>query len=412
MIKKLITHFNNDHLYRNSLYLMASTVVLAGFGFFFWIIAARGFTTAEVGIATTLISVSTLISSFCILGLNISLNRFLPKSEKRSEMISSSFILVSLAAVLATVIFLIGVNLFSPKLSFLTSNFLYVLTFIFFIVILSLNSLIDSVFIAYRASGNVLFKNTILSALKIGFIFLFVSFGAYGIFSSFATSMAISFFVSLVILIYKFNFRPVFFIDTTLVRKLGKFSIGNYVSSLLASTPLLILPVIIVNTIGASAAAYYYIDTMILGLLLTIPSSVSQSLLTEGSHDESLLKQHIIKALKITYLLLIPSVFIAFFFGDYVLQFFGQDYADDAFRFLQIISISALFMPISMFISAIMKIHQEIRDLVIFNLIGCVLILSSCYVLASFGLVGIGWGILIGQIIISLIYLLYAFINK
>ncbi len=386
---------------------MASTVVLAGFGFFFWIIAARSFTTDQVGIATTLISMATLISSFCMLGLNISLNRFLPKSEQRSEMISSASILVAIASIVVTVIFLLGVNVFSPQLSFLNSNFIYISTFIFFIIILSLNSLIDSVFVAYRASGNILFKNIILSILKIAFIFIFTAFGAYGIFASFTTAMVVSFFIALGILVYNFKFRLKPNINFPLVKKMGKFSLANYIAGLLASTPLLILPIIIINSIGATSAAYYYIDAMILGLLITIPASVSQSLLTEGSHDETQLKLHIIKASKITFLLLVPSVLIMVLFGNYILQFFGKSYAQDAFRFLQIISISAFFMPVALFGNSILRIYHKIWALIILNLAGCIIILGSCYLLMSYGLVGVGWGLLIGQIIISFIYLLY-----
>jgi len=409
-IKNIISHFKNDHLYRNSLYIMASTVVLAGFGFFFWIVAAREFSTEEVGIATTLISMATLLASISMLGLNISLNRFLPKSEERNSMISSSSILIIFASIIVTLIFLFGVKIFSPKLSFLENNIIYIVTFVFFIVIISLNSLLDYIFIAYRASGNVLFKNMVLSFLKIGLIFLFVSFGAYGIFSSFTTAMAVSFFIGLGILIYKFNFRPEFKINYTLVKNMGKFSLANYVSGFLYSAPLLILPLIIINTIGATSAAYFYIDIMILTVLLTIPSAVSQSLLTEGSHDQTMLRNHIVKATKITFLLLTPSVLLIFLFGDYILNFFGKDYANDAYRFLQIISISAFFAPVVLFGNSILRINHKMKELIILNLLGCIAILGSCYLLSPFGLIGIGWGILIGQIIISIIYPAYYFI--
>jgi len=72
-ISKFYKHFANDSLYKNSIYLMLSTAVMAFFGFFFWIINARLFKPEQVGIATTLISVLTLISTFSILGLGNSL---------------------------------------------------------------------------------------------------------------------------------------------------------------------------------------------------------------------------------------------------------------------------------------------------------------------------------------------------
>ena len=60
-----------------------------------------------------------------------------------------------------------------------------------------------------------------------------------------------------------------------------------------------------------------------------------------------------------------------------------------------------------MVFSSVMKIHNKIAALIIFNLIGCVVILGASYLLASYGLVGIGWGLFIGQIIISLAFSIY-----
>ncbi len=405
--KTIINHFRSDHLYRNSIYLIASSGVMAGFGFFFWVIAAKNFTTDQIGVATTLLSVSSLISGFCMLGLNISLNRFLPKSEVKNEMISSSSILITFVSLIVCIIFLIGINIFSPKLSFLNNNLIYISTFIFFTIVISLNSLLDYIFTAYRDAGNVLSKSLILSTLKILFLFIFSAFGAYGLFSAFSLAMAISFFFGLGILIYKFKFHLILGVNIPLIKSMGKFSSGNYIANLLSSTPLLILPILIVNSIGATYAAYYYIDIMIYTLLLTIPSSVSQSLLTEGSHDETELKKHILKASKITFLLLIPSVIIIFFFGNYILHFFGKNFEEDAFKFLQIISISALFVPVSLFTNSILRIRHKINALIILNFIGASAIIISTYLLSSFGLVGIGWGILIGQAVGASAYLIY-----
>jgi hypothetical protein len=45
-----------EPLIRNSFFIMASSFVAAGFGFFFWMIAARLYSQADVGIATALMS--------------------------------------------------------------------------------------------------------------------------------------------------------------------------------------------------------------------------------------------------------------------------------------------------------------------------------------------------------------------
>lgn len=410
-IKKTYLHFKNDSLYRNSIYLMMSTAILAVSGFFFWIIAARLFKTEQVGIATTLISVTTLIGSFALLGLNFSLVRFLPKSEKKNEMISSSFILVTIASLIAITFFLLGIKIFSPELSFVRSNALYLIIFTLFIVMTAVTNIIDSVFLAFRSSENILIRNIVQSILKVLLVFAFVGLGSFGIFNSFAFSLLGSAVVSFLILFKRFHFSPILKIDTELVKKMGSYSIGNYISGFLYQAPFLILPILVINSLHAKIAAYYYIDTMILSLLLVIPISASQSLFTEGSHSEEFLHDHLKKAIKFTVLLLIPSIIVILLFGGFVLQIFGKSYQTDSFRFLQVISLSAIFMSVALFGNAILRIRKKVTTLVILNLIGCIVVLTSSYLFIN-SLIGVGFGWLLGEIIIAGIYLIYFFKSK
>ena len=57
-----------DSLVRNSLYMMSSTVATAGLGYVFWVVAARVFTTAQVGIASAVISLCSTVALLTYLG--------------------------------------------------------------------------------------------------------------------------------------------------------------------------------------------------------------------------------------------------------------------------------------------------------------------------------------------------------
>ena len=191
--KIIYKHIMTDPLYRNSLFNMASTFILGGFGFVFWIIIARLYKTESVGIATTLISIMTLLSSFTILGLNVSLNRYLPKSTQKNELINSTFVIVTIVTFLSTAVFLLGLQFFSPQLLFLRSNLFYSISFILFVIFCSWNILVESTFMAFRAAGNILIKNIIISIVKLVLPFALITLGAYGIFSSTAlASLSVS----------------------------------------------------------------------------------------------------------------------------------------------------------------------------------------------------------------------------
>ena len=52
---KLFKKIMSDSLYKNSIYLMVSTGIMAVFGFVFWMIASRLYSTVDIGLGTTII---------------------------------------------------------------------------------------------------------------------------------------------------------------------------------------------------------------------------------------------------------------------------------------------------------------------------------------------------------------------
>ena len=107
-IKNIYQKIMTDPLYKNSIFNMASTFISGVLGYIFWIMVARLYKAEDVGIATTLISVMTLLGNFTILGFNVSLNRYLPKSTHKNDLINSSFVITTFAAIIASAIFLLG----------------------------------------------------------------------------------------------------------------------------------------------------------------------------------------------------------------------------------------------------------------------------------------------------------------
>ncbi|BCL80614.1 amino acid adenylation domain-containing protein [Ktedonobacteria bacterium brp13] len=402
-VKTIYMHIMTDPLYKNSIFNMASTFILGGLGFVFWIIIARLYKTEDVGIATTLISIMTLLNNLTVMGLNSSLNRYLPKSTDKNELISSSFVIVTLVTFAASIIFLLELHIFSPQLLFLQSNFFYLISFILFVIFYSWNMLVESTFMALRAAGNILIKNTIISCLKIVIPFALVAFGAYGIFASTASAFAFGVLFSLTILVFRFKIRLSISVNVSLLKETLSYSFANYLVSFMFNMPSLVLPIIILNVLSAKYAAYYYIASMIQSILLVIPVATAQALLTEGSYNEAELKKHVKKAMVTISAILIPATAIIVFAGNILLQFFGKSYASEAFQFLQLYSISTIFTALLLIANAIMNVKHQIKLLVVLNVLIALLTLFLSYAFISNKLLGIGWGWLIGQVIAGLI---------
>jgi len=55
-----------DPLYKNSIFLMLSSITGAGTGFVFWVIAARFYSAEDVGLASAVIAAMGLINLFWV----------------------------------------------------------------------------------------------------------------------------------------------------------------------------------------------------------------------------------------------------------------------------------------------------------------------------------------------------------
>lgn len=411
-IHKFINHLNADSLYRNSIYLMLSTAIMAFFGFFFWIINARLYNPEQIGIATTLISVIGLIGGFSNLGLNVGLIRFLPKKKNKNELINSSLIINLIISSLLSMSFIIGIHLFSPKLIFLKNNPVYGCIFILTTIALTLNSIIESIFVAFRSTIYIFYKNTLLSLIKLGMPILLIPFGAFGIFISVGLSYITALIFSLIILVIFFRYSFYFSINNQLIKKIGFYSFANYIAGFITNLPNVLLPIIITNKLGASQTAYFYIPMMITNLIYIIPTASTQSLFAEGSHNEERMKYHINKATKITILILTPTIVITLFFGNYILLAFGKNYFSEAFILLRILALSSIFFAINSICGTILKVNNRIKELIIISIICTFLILLFSLLFIKFNLIGIGYAWIMGQFISSIIYLLVIFKKK
>jgi len=386
---------------------MLSTGVIAIFGFFFWMINARLYSAEQVGIGTTLISIMTLISSFSLLGLGNSLIKYLPTSDRKNKKINTSFTLVGLTSIFISIFFLVFLKTFSPRLLFVRESIIFSLLFILFIVFSSLNIISENVFIAYRSSKFVLIKNTISGIARLIFPIFLVALGAYGIVVSVGIAMAVAFLVSLVFLILRFNYSPKPIIDKRIMKRMTKFSLGNYIAGFIGGLPVMVLPILITNSIGAKFSAYFYIDMMIANLLYIIPMATSQSLFAEGSYSETKLKVQLKKAIKIISLLLVPAILLTFLFGKHVLLAFGKEYSSEGVIFLQILAISGIFLSINCIGNSIFYIKNKIKLIILMSFIGASIILSLSIMLIHQNLLGIGVAWILGQGITSLIFLLF-----
>ncbi len=393
-----LKQFLSTPLYRNAVYLLVNTVVGSLLGFFFWVVVARFYTEAEVGYSSSIISAVSLLAVLSLLGLEVSLIRFLPRAEKPQELINSCFTLSGLVSLAIAGIFLASVDFWSPSLAFIKENAVFATTFIILTPIWALSALASAPFIARRRAGFMLSQHTISSLIKIPLAILFaLFFHAFGIVASWGIAFGVSLAVSLFLFLPKVqnHYKPVPTLNLSLIKGMWRYSGGNYLANLISGAPMLVLPIMVVNILGPEQTAYFYIAWIVAALLLAIPGAISTSLFAEGSHFENKLRENAIKSLKFTFLLLVPAIILVALVGKWLLLVFGQSYVANGLHLLWILAISSLPLGITFIYSSILRVTGRIKELVaIWGFIAIAVLVVSYLVMPATGIIGIGYAYL------------------
>lgn len=396
-----------EPLFKNSYLLMLNSFLLSASGFIFWIIAARYYTPNEVGLATAIFSISQLITSFSGFGLNYGLMRYLASSKNKGELINSSYFTTGMVSIILTLIFIFGLRYFSPPLLFLRENVYFFLFFIAFTVIYSLYLLQNSIFISLRSPEVPFCQNIIYNILRIGFLIILIPFGLLGIISSATVAVGLLFtlstfyFINFTETYHKLSFR----INFNEIKEISFFSIGNYLAGVLGSLPTMVMPLLILNMLGSSMAAYFYMTLSITTILSIIASAVSISLLTECSYERNALRNNALKSIKTIVILLIPSLIGFLLFGRHILLIFGKTYSENATILLWLFGVSSIPRAINELYMAIKRIQVDTKLIIYLSLLTAVSTIGmSYYLLANgIGIVGVGVAWILGQGLTTLV---------
>ena len=396
-----------DPLYKNSIFIILTSISIAGFGFIFWMLAAKVYSKEDVGIATALVSSIVLLANLSKFGLDFSIVRFFPE-ENKSIVFSTSATITILFATLLGVMFIAGTWAWLPKLNFLMT-FNNLILYLLFLISNSLVLLAGTAFIAMRRA-EFRFLQSIITGLRVVFLFPLAFLGAMGIFGAFGISFMFTLAVSFSLLAkLGVKFTPK--IDRRFLKDILHFSTGNYVAGLLIQSPNQILPIMVLNVLGAEHAAHYYIAFAIANLLFMIPQAVSTSLFVEGSHGEAL-KKSTIKSLLAIAFILTPAVICVYVFGDKLLKLIGKDYLQ-GLDLLKILLLASFFIAICNIYFSIKRVKKDIKELVILSGLIFTLLIGFSYILIhSFGIKGIGYAWIISYGFVLLIISIYNFKEK
>lgn len=409
------------YLFRTAHLLMLNTVMTAGLGFAFWILAARLYSPERVGVNSALIAVLMTVSTLCQVNLGSVFVRFLPESTRPARLIVLGYaVAAGFSLVVATCVALIAPHV-ATDLSVLGSNRLIGVIWVVSVALWCVFALQDGALTGLRAARWIPVENTSFGVLKIAALLILAAFGA-------AQGMLLAWVLPMAVLVVPVNliiFRRAVpahvpahtdgivnrFGRRRLIRYLGMASVATSIDQGMLAA----LPILVVAILGATQNAYFYIAFTIVATLELLADNIVTALTVEGIHASHRLRE-LTRAVGRRFLvLLLPATLLLILAAPIALLFFGRTYADHGTTVLRLLALASIFRGAIWLYMAVARIQG--RGLVLLAVSAATsigtLVFTSVFA-HLWGLNGVGFGWLVSNVLVAIVVvpLLWRFVRQ
>jgi O-antigen/teichoic acid export membrane protein len=408
-----------DSLARNSLLIMATTVINGGLGYGYWMLAARSAPPSAIGAATALISVATAVSMITNLGAGHMFIQRLPGagSEPWSRIVSGGLVFGAAATAAAATVVALAAPAVAGNFGFL-GGFGGLVALVCTAVAITLTTLLDNVYVAHRAGSGMLRRNLALATGKIFTLGVLAgtspggSLGARAVLISWTLPILL---VSAVTVISgPRRLRPGARLRATGIAAelphLRASLTGHHLINLTQAGPAALLPVLVTARLGADATAHFYLAWMTASMLFMVSPAVASALYAERANAARVPVRRAAAVVGAVVGLPAVALLVA---GDRILGMFSAGYADGGGPLLKILVIAALPDAIANLAVAHWRSRGEFRRCRRLNAVRAgVCLVLTWLLLPGAGVTGAGVAWLAGQTACALLVGLVALVDR
>lgn len=396
---------HTDSLARNSFFLMGTTIVNSALGYAFWVLAARTYSTREVGFSAALISAMTLAAMLSNMGAGSTLVQTLPTrragrdwSRTVNACLGAGFVTGAVMGFVA--LFLLP--LVSEEFSVLHQA-AYGAVVVLGVLFWTAATILDFAFVAERAADKMLTRNATGAILKLALLGCFVALGersSLGISSAWTVSTGGALLIGGALLLPKLHrgYRPQLRGIATEARRLFPPLVGHYFINLGGQMSMCLLPLLVATRLSSTSNAYYYTTWMLGGAIFMVSPAVAAALFAEGSHARASLYQ---KARSSTFLiaaLLVGPMTALLLGGRFILGIFGPAYAEHSFGLLILLVVAVVPDAVTNVYVSVLRVQRRFRAAAALNIVMALGTLTlAWYLLPVLGIAGAGLAWLIMQ---------------
>ena len=402
--------FSPRSLLRNGRAIALSSSLTSGLGFLYWVLAARTYSPAAIGISYTAISAMQFVGGLASLNLPNALIRLIPSGGARvRRLVGASYGVVIALGIVASLVFVAGLRWWAPPLRQLGSPRSLFIGFTLATAAWCAFLLQDGALAGMRKAIWIPVENGVFAVAKIAFLLLLSSrFPVSGVFLSWALALVVSVLPTNVLIFKRLLPRslpaqaPVSSEPVRLLRYVG----ADYASSLCWMSATLLVPLFVLDVAGSKANASFSIAWSMAYAIYLIAIGMGQSLVAEASTNPEGAAAFSRRAWLSTVRITVPPVVLMVILAPYVLELFGgqNNYRQAATPVLRLLTLSALPNVATAIAVSVARARQQM--LRVFSIVAGISLLvvgMTAALVRPYGIVGVGWAWLVSQTVVAVI---------
>ncbi|WP_415975849.1 lipopolysaccharide biosynthesis protein [Rhodococcus sp. 077-4] len=381
----------------NSFAMMFSTIATGGLGLAFWAVAGRLFPVEEVGSASAVIASAVMIATLSNLSLGSMYERFLPTAGVHAR----SYVLRGYAAVLSLALVLGCVFLLIAPLDELFTTTTEIVTFPLFVGVLAVFALQDQTASGLGYARWAAAKNVFHAVVKLAVLAVTYETGrSFTIIAAWAVPAAIAAIVLFRAFGRKLKTDPRYRSAPNLPprRQLWSYFGSAYGITALGTLAPLMIPIIVVSTLGAEQNAYFSLTWSIVSAIYVLIGVLVGPFVAEAAaHPDQFAKL----AKRFIGLLCIVAAGGSFFLAviaPFGLGIVGPDYRENGTIIVHLAAITIPLAVVGALYDGLARVRRRMRLAVVVQIAATIIIVTGSLTLSpSLGIAGIGWSYLAAE---------------